>query len=94
MFDHKNNDEKNDAIHTEVKNNGGNSDTTSVTSVDQEKGEGFQQSFVKSEAEKRLVRKITFTIMPLICWIIIVQVITIIKQTIIIACYFPSLAMY
>ncbi|KAI7859540.1 major facilitator superfamily domain-containing protein [Circinella umbellata] len=42
-------------------------------SVDQEKGGGFQQPFVKSEAEKRLVRKITFTIMPLVCWIIIVQ---------------------
>ena len=79
MFDHKNNSETNDAIHAEVKKNGGTSDTTSVASVDHEKGEGFQQQFVKSEAEKRLVRKITFTIMPLVCWIIIVQVIIIIK---------------
>ena len=75
MFGRKNDDEKVDTIHTEVKQNGDNSDATSVMSVDQEKGGGFQQPFVKSEAEKRLVRKITFTIMPLVCWIIIVQVI-------------------
>ncbi|KAI9246094.1 major facilitator superfamily domain-containing protein [Phascolomyces articulosus] len=72
LFDRKKNDEKTDAIHTEVKN-GSNSDTASGISVDNEKGDGFQKPFVKSEAEERLVRKITYTIMPLVCWIIIVQ---------------------
>ena len=66
-------DDKNvkvEALHSEMKN-----DAASVTSsVDQEQGEGFQQPFVKSEAEKKLVRKITYTIMPLVSWIIIVQV--------------------
>ncbi|KAI8148204.1 major facilitator superfamily domain-containing protein [Fennellomyces sp. T-0311] len=57
-----------ETLHSEVKN-----DAASAISLDQEKGAGFQQPFVKSEAEKKLVRKITYTIMPLVSWIIIVQ---------------------
>lgn len=52
------------------------SDSASATTTsDPEKNNnGFQQPYVKSPAEKALVRKITYTIMPLVSWIIIVQV--------------------
>ena len=42
--------------------------------VDTEKGNGFREPFVKSEAEKKLVRKIAFTLMPFVCWILMLQV--------------------
>lgn len=49
------------------------SSTQSSLSVDEEKGANVISSKT-SQAEKALVRKITFTIMPLVSWIIIVQV--------------------
>ncbi|KAG2218807.1 hypothetical protein INT45_005454 [Circinella minor] len=41
--------------------------------LDTEKGNGFREPFVKSEAEKKLVRKIAFTLMPFVCWILMLQ---------------------
>lgn len=50
-------------------------DTVSqASSIDQEKGGSFEKPFVKSEAEKRFVRKITFTVMPFVAWILMLQV--------------------
>ena len=55
-------------------------DTASNESVngagdtDTEKANSFQKPFVKSEAEKRLVKKIQFTLMPFVIWILILQV--------------------
>ncbi|KAI8148208.1 major facilitator superfamily domain-containing protein [Fennellomyces sp. T-0311] len=41
--------------------------------MDMEKGNGFQKPFVKSEAEKKLVRKISFTLIPFVAWILMLQ---------------------
>ncbi|KAG2224263.1 hypothetical protein INT45_000294 [Circinella minor] len=41
--------------------------------IDTEKANGFRKPFVKSEAEKKLVKKIQFTLMPFVCWILILQ---------------------
>ncbi|KAI8150315.1 major facilitator superfamily domain-containing protein [Fennellomyces sp. T-0311] len=40
---------------------------------DTEKGNGFQEPFVKSKAEKKLVRKIAFTLIPVVAWILMLQ---------------------
>ncbi|KAI8145665.1 major facilitator superfamily domain-containing protein [Fennellomyces sp. T-0311] len=47
--------------------------STSSGSNDAEKANGFQQPFVKSDAEKTLVRKIALTLMPLIAWTLMLQ---------------------
>lgn len=59
-------EEKIEALHTKTS-------TQSSLSTDEEKG-GNAISDKRAQAEKALVRKITFTIMPLVSWIIIVQV--------------------
>ncbi|KAI9250906.1 major facilitator superfamily domain-containing protein [Phascolomyces articulosus] len=40
---------------------------------DPEKANGFREPFVKSSEEKKLVRKIQFTLMPFVCWILMLQ---------------------
>ncbi|KAI9252263.1 major facilitator superfamily domain-containing protein [Phascolomyces articulosus] len=60
------NDEKAEVVHAD------SSETPDSDSTNAEKG-GFQQRYVKSEAEKRYLRKVNIAFIPLVTWIVMVQ---------------------
>ncbi|KAI9499362.1 major facilitator superfamily domain-containing protein [Zychaea mexicana] len=49
------------------------SDSSDGVENDEEKAKGFRKPYVKSEAEKKLVRKIACTLMPFVAWILMLQ---------------------
>ena len=47
---------------------------TQVNNSDTEKGITFQTRYVKSKAEKKYLRKVNLAFIPLVTWIVMVQV--------------------
>ena len=53
--------------------------TSTASVADMEKGNGFQEPFVKSETEKKFVRKISYTLVPFVIGILMLQVMRTLK---------------